>query len=513
MGNIKILLIGVSDYTTIDQQDLPFCKNDLALMQRTISNVFEIDPEDIISLGWAGTVNCNDFLNSLLLMKSRAQQEDSMIIYFSGHGGVLLDNHRLVFSDGFITTQKIIEAINGISVKNKLILLDSCYSGDYKILPGENLDPNDWLDSFVNNGCAVLASSSKNQKSRLHPEQGVSIFTYFLCLAFTGHFRSRKEAISLDQICETLFVFLERWNKANPGFAQTPVYRTNIGGTIMFPTKNPNTYHVNTLVSEHENYTICSVEPVHFANIKRLRVKAIIKGPVTPEGVADINWEIINEISYADIYQTEIAEQRFKGKPANIVFCFFGYDEEDLANCIYPYHTTWADQNQDRNHWYAPTKHSKIIRDIHIVINDGYDSVKAFEQAHTGDKQEIIAEEKAIVADVVKMAERVIREYREYRNEEIEEPELIERLKAILPQIEDLFLKESELDIPPAEIHDWVSACTSLINTVHDFVFYYKENYIGKRTVENRRQCMDMTIRRYHEDLKKLQDESNRLGI
>ena len=61
MGNIKILLIGVSDYTTIDQQDLPFCKNDLALMQRTISNVFEIDPEDIISLGWAGTVNCNDF--------------------------------------------------------------------------------------------------------------------------------------------------------------------------------------------------------------------------------------------------------------------------------------------------------------------------------------------------------------------------------------------------------------------------------------------------------------------
>ena len=26
-------------------------------------------------------------------------------------------------------------------------------------------------------------------------------------------------------------------------------------------------------------------------------------------------------------------------------------------------------------------------------------------------------------------------------------------------------------------------------------------------------ECMDMTIRRYHEDMKRLQDESNRIGI
>ena len=513
MGNIKVLLTAVSDYTAIKQQNLPFCKSDLALMQKTISNNVEIDSDDIISLGWTGTVNRSDFMNSLILLQSRVQPEDSLIIYFSGHGGIIHDDHKLAFSDGVITTQKIIEVVNGILVKNKLILLDSCYSGDYKIIPGENINSNDWLKPFVNNGCAVLASSSKNQVSRLHPEQGVSIFTYFLCLSLAGHFNSRKEAISLDQVCETLFVFLERWNKEHPALTQNPVYRTNIGGTIMFPTKNPNIYHVNTLMSEHENYTICSVEPVHFANIKRLRVRAIIKGPVTPEEVADINWEIINEISYADIYQTEIAEQRFKGKSANIVFCFFGYDEEDFANCTYPYRTTWADQNQDRNHWYAPTKHSKVIRDIHVVINDGYELIKAFEQAHTGAKQEIIAEEKAIVADVVRLAELVIGEYREYRNKEINESELIERLRPVLPEIENLFFKESNLDIPPAEIHDWVSACTSLVNTVHDFIFYYKDNYIGKRTAENRRQCMDMTIRRYHEDLKKLQDESNRMGI
>ena len=127
MGNIKVLLTAVSDYTAIKQQDLPFCKNDLALMQRTISNNVEIDSDDIISLGWTGTVNCNEFLNSLLLLQSRVQSDDSLIIYFSGHGGIIHDDHKLAFSDGVITTQKLIEVINGIRVKNKLILLDSCY--------------------------------------------------------------------------------------------------------------------------------------------------------------------------------------------------------------------------------------------------------------------------------------------------------------------------------------------------------------------------------------------------
>jgi len=89
----------------------------------------------------------------------------------------------------------------------------------------------------------------------------------------------------------------------------------------------------------------------------------------------------------------------------------------------------------------------------------------------------------------------------------------VERLKPLLPEIEDLFFKESDLDIPPAEIHDWAFACTALTGTVHDFTYYYNEKYMDKRTSENRRQCMDMTVRRYHEDLNKLQEESKKLGI
>ena len=147
------------------------------------------------------------------------------------------------------------------------------------------------------------------------------------------------------------------------------------------------------------------------------------------------------------------------------------------------------------------------------MINDGYDMIKSFEREHTGDRQEIITEEKKIIAEITKVANRVITEYREYRNKEIDELELIARIKPLLPQIEELFLRESNLNIPPVDIHDWMLACTSLINTVYDFVFFYKDMYLEKRTVENRRQCMDMTIKRYHENLNKLHEESRKIGL
>ena len=107
----------------------------------------------------------------------------------------------------------------------------------------------------------------------------------------------------------------------------------------------------------------------------------------------------------------------------------------------------------------------------------------------------------------------MIGEYNEYRNSEIDESELISRLKPILPQIERLFFEESDLDIPPTDIHDWTYACTALVSTVHDFTYYYNEKYLNTRTPENRRQCMDMTISRYHDELNKLEEESKKLGI
>ena len=61
----------------------------------------------------------------------------------------------------------------------------------------------------------------------------------------------------------------------------------------MFPIKDPKLYQVNSLFADHDDYTICSVEPVHHANVKRFSARILLKREVTPEELASINWEIM----------------------------------------------------------------------------------------------------------------------------------------------------------------------------------------------------------------------------
>ena len=102
-------------------------------------------------------------------------------------------------------------------------------------------------------------------------------------------------------------------------------------------------------------------------------------------------------------------------------------------------------------------------------------------------------------------------EYNEYCNSEIGETELIVRLKPYLERIEELLLKESNLEIPPTEIRDWVSACTELVAAAHDFTCYYSEKYINQRSIENRKDCMNMTMIRYNKGLENLLKEGRKL--
>ena len=222
MGTVKVILAGVSDYKAVGAANLPFCKNDVLLIRKTLINGLDIDPADIITLGLNDTVHYSDFLKSFTLLQPEIQEGDTLIVYFSGHGTNTNKGHFLVFSDGCLPTQYLIEAINRIGVKNKLIILDSCFSGNYTIMPGETINSEGWLEQFANSGCAVFASSSKSQESCLHPEQGVSIFTYFFCLAARNCFSIKRETVSLDRIREMVFMLLDRWNQAHPDMVQKP---------------------------------------------------------------------------------------------------------------------------------------------------------------------------------------------------------------------------------------------------------------------------------------------------
>ena len=89
-----------------------------------------------------------------------ATQDDTFIFYFSGHGG----KNCLILSDSLIELQDLINTIEQIHTKNKIVILDSCHSG----------------------GFAVLASCGAEQSSGFNEERKISLYTSFVCDALTS---------------------------------------------------------------------------------------------------------------------------------------------------------------------------------------------------------------------------------------------------------------------------------------------------------------------------------------
>ena len=242
---------------------------------------------------------------------------------------------------------------------------------------------------------------------------------------------------------------------------------------------------------------------MHHADAKRLSVKVILRFQSSMEQIAEIATEIKNKVLYFGVYQNEIAEARYKGRVANIVWYYFGYDENDMVDCNFICHSTWVDDAQDKEYWYRTSKNTITAKGVHIDVHSSYELIKNLKD-NALDKDELIQITRKYTANIISVAEQYIKIFREYLNNTITEEELIDSVAPFNIEISKWFLKQSDLPIPPKELHDWAHIHTKLSCTIHDFSLFYDKKNLKTWKSENRKWLLQNAIKQYEMELEEL---------
>lgn len=506
MGTVKATLVGVSNYNDPGTSNLEACKNDIAAVKEALIKGLCVSPGNIRTLGNSGTVKINELANELKIASILVKSDDTYIFYFSGHG----NNGTLALSETNVRVQEVIELVDKIKAKNKIVILDSCRSGDFMIPKSEAMEIDELVEKFAGAGCAVMASCGASEDSTFYPpENKESLYTYFLCKALTSDFIIRKGKKSLEEINELIILMVDRWNK-NGVRIQHPVFRDNITGTIYFTVKKYTPYKKQNIYKDTEEYIIYEIVPFHQSTQKRYTAKVILKYPFEEADIVRITKKIIRDIKYSDVYKNNAEERRLKRLPANIIRCHMGYDEEDMVKCNFDWITIWVDDKMNKNNWYRESSTSKIIDGIFADKQSSYNMLRMINQ-QTITQEEYIKQARKYLNEMIGYANQFVTQYREYSNGTISEDKFVDNVKELNTQISSLYFKIADLPSTPVECNSWAETIQQIAATIHDFTLFYDQKTMDTWSRENRNYLMKMTLKRYQQEIEMIKQEEKGL--
>ncbi len=243
-NNIKVILIGVSKYPDDKQvTDVPNIRTNINLLKKTLTNpsILGVNENNfVVSLNKSKIdieVELTDFVRN-------TTENDTLIVYYSGHGFISNENFKLYLStrdsninhieSTSICIDRFVEIINLSFSKQKIILLDSCHSGYiHDLFNDEN---SDFYNLNTSEKVYVISSSSVDEPS-YYPTESKNSPTYFtgeLIDVLTNGTENGKSYLTINEVFNKISRSLKNKNLPVPS-------KTNLNS--------------NKTVFVHNNYT------------------------------------------------------------------------------------------------------------------------------------------------------------------------------------------------------------------------------------------------------------------
>lgn len=509
-NHIYALLIGVGNYTELNSSNLPSYRMDLVLIATALISGLKCNQEHVRIMAGEdnnGIVNVNDFVREIGNFGRSLAEQDTFIFYFSGHGSP----KKLAFSNAQLDQQDVINYIDKIPCKNKIVFLDCCYSGNFDSLEAKHIDIEKTINDFVGHGIAVYASSSADEASRITLDGNHSVFTGALATTLISRDIVRKGKIELNDIYRETNRLVMDWNAKYPDKKQNPIYRSSIGGSIYFQVSDYTPYVPKDYTIKTEKYDVVKVKPLSTANEKRLSVFVVLHEIATDKLLTTVTKEIVEQLKYADVYSSKQGEDRFSNTPAKAIWCYFGNDESDIINSNHQYYTIWAVQEVKRK-YFRENSNSRIVDDIYIFENSSYALVKRM-QEKVMPREEYIKKCKDFLKLFIDMAEDFFIDFQEVANKTLTYERLQIKYGKWIKQVKKEFISLSDMDVAPDDLHDWVEEILQMSGYVLDLSILLEGNSSSKKITEREEWLINNAKKQYYESIEKLNNIENEHNV
>ena len=495
------LLVGVSRYEE-ECGDLLAAGQDVILMRLALTGGLKFNEDNIRVLGEQGAVEVRSFARALSEFEGLIEREDTFILYFSGHG----NREGLCFTDGMVNLQSIVDYVERMRAERKVVILDCCYAGDMRLTSAGDLTFEEIVSAFAGRGIAVMASSATDEKSWLSEDGECSLYTRIAASAFLSRRQIRKGAISLGDVNQEIRDLMQIWNRSHPDRQQHPIYRENYIGDIRFDVEEYHPYIPEKITMETEEYFLQSVKPMSTGNLKRFSSSVILKGSDDTK-LPRITQEIVSQIKNSDVYASERSEQRFKGRSADAIWCYFGHDEEDLVRCNYFAYTIWVGNEDLKKKYFRKDRNAEVVDGIYVFWNTSYGIVKELQKSDTPE-EELIGEYRKLAELLILKAETFVKDLEVVDNRELSVEAMKEKYGAWTREVRDTYFKVTDASPAPVERAVWAEAILELAGWVADMTLFFVYN--EKRGPAAEKWMKRRAVRNYYDALEKLRNVERR---
>ena len=263
---------------------------------------------------------------------------------------------------------------------------------------------------------------------------------------------------------------MAQWNRTHPGKEQNPIYRDSMIGTIYFPVEEYHPYVPQKVFFETEDFIVHHVKPLSTGTLKRLAAFVILKKD-DDSIIPAVTKQVASQIRYSDVYSSKQSEMRFHGRPADVIWCYFGHDEVDLVRSNHFAYTIWSGDEKLRETYYRENRNAEIVDDIYVFWNSSYKIVKDLQESKSSD-EEIIAEYRKLANMLIAHAEPFIKDLEEVQNGTLSFVTVKAANQEWVREVKQLFFKLTDAEVAPVKVHDWAEAILNLAVWVVDIALF-----------------------------------------